>query len=185
MERGSMKVFGLAGWSGSGKTTLLCNLLPELIGRGLRVSTVKHAHRTFDVASPHSSDARLRAAGACEVMFAAPARWALLHELADGSEPSLEELLPRLHPVDLVMIEGFKSHPHDKLEVYRPANGKPLLAPNDPHIVAIASDGEIAGVTRRGRAVPILDLNDISGIAELIIEHCGLARGPERGLRTG
>lgn len=175
------KIFGLAGWSGSGKTTLLKKLLAELKARGLRVSTVKHAHHSFDLAEPKARDARLRAAGIAEMMFASPERWALLHEIGDEPEPELEALLLRLSPVDLILIEGFKRHRHDKLEIHRPATGKPLLAPGDPHIVAIASDAAIAPVERHGKPLPTLDLNNVREVADFILAHCGLRpRAPGR-----
>lgn len=179
----SVKVFGLAGWSGSGKTTLLKRLLAELTARGLRVSTVKHAHHSFDLAEPKARDDRLRAAGVAEMIFASPERWALLHEIGDAPEPEFEALLPRLSPVDLVLIEGFKRHRHDKIEVHRAANGKPLLAPSDPHIVAIATDTAIAAVERGGKRLPTLDLNDARAVADFIIAHCGLR--PAAAERSG
>src|SRR5271155_3758226 len=135
-----MKLFGLAGWSGSGKTTLMRALLPELIGRGVTVSTVKHAHHSFDVDQPGKDSYEHRRAGAREVMVASAQRWALMRELRGAAEPSLEALIARMAPVDLLLVEGFKRHPHPKLEVHRPGNGKTLLCPDDPHIVAVASD---------------------------------------------
>ena len=185
MDRQSPKIFGLAGWSGSGKTTLLRNLLPELISRGITVSTVKHAHSKFDMAQPKLRDFRLRGAGVREMVFAAPARWALLHELEGEPEPSLEDLLPRLSPVDLLLVEGFKKQAHDKLEVHRVAQGKPLLAPNDPHIVAIASEGPIPAITRQGRTLALFDQSETPRIVDFIIRHCGLASRAKRRLRTG
>src|SRR5215212_4505485 len=150
-----MRVVGLAGWSGAGKTTLLARLLPWLIGRGLRVSTVKHAHHSFDMDQPGKDSHTHRLAGATEVLVSSSARWAVVHELRGGDEPSLAVLLRKLSLVDLVMVEGFKHGTHPKLEVFRSAVGKPLLAPDDPHIVAIAADGEVAGAT-----VPVIALND-------------------------
>src|SRR5690242_4506755 len=114
-----MRIFGLAGWSGSGKTTLMAALLPELVSRGLTVSTVKHAHHAFDIDQPGKDSWRHRQAGAREVMIASNRRWALMHELRDEPEPTLDELLRRLSPVDLVLVEGYKGHSHPKLEVYR------------------------------------------------------------------
>ena len=165
-----MKVFGVAGWSGSGKTTLLRALIPALVGRGLSVSTMKHAHHDFDIDQPGKDSYEHRKAGATEVLISSANRWALMHELRGGPEPSSEELIPQLTPVDLLLIEGFKTESHDKLEVHRPAHGKPLLAPGDAHIVAVASDEEIEELE-----VPRLDLNDIEAIADFIIAHCGLA----------
>ena len=165
-----MKLFGLAGWSGSGKTTLMKGLLPELIGRGVSVSTVKHAHHSFDVDQPGKDSYEHRRAGATEVLVASAQRWALMRELRDADEPGLDALIARMAPVDLLLVEGFKRHPHPKLEVHRPSNGKPLLAPDDPHIVAVASDTPLAGL-----AVPRLDLNDVPAIAEFILRRLELA----------
>ncbi len=134
-----MDALGVVGWSGSGKTTLLTAVLPLLRARGLRVSTVKHAHHDFDLDRPGKDSFRHREAGAHEVLVASSARWALLHEIA-GPEPSLPDLLARLAPVDLVLVEGFKAHPYPKLEVYRPSLGKPALWPRDPAVLAVATD---------------------------------------------
>jgi molybdopterin-guanine dinucleotide biosynthesis protein B len=134
-----MQVLGLVGWSGSGKTTLLVALLPLLRARGLRVSTVKHAHHGFDMDRPGKDSHRHRQAGAHEVLVAGAGRWALLHEVA-GAEPALPDLLARLDPVDLVLVEGFKSHPFPKLEVHRPSLGKPPIWPSQPDVVAVATD---------------------------------------------
>lgn len=137
-----MNVLGIVGWSGSGKTTLLEALLPILVGRGLRVSTVKHAHHGFDMDRPGKDTYRHREAGAHEVLVASGTRWALLHEI-EGTEPPLPELLRRLDPVDLVLVEGFKSHPFPKLEVFRATLGKPPLWPNDRAVLAVATDAEL------------------------------------------
>jgi molybdopterin-guanine dinucleotide biosynthesis protein B len=134
-----MRALGIVGWSGSGKTTLLTAVLPMLRARGLRVSTIKHVHHGFDMDRPGKDSFRHREAGAHEVLVAAGTRWALLHEL-DGPEPPLPELLARMDPVDLVLVEGFKTHPFPKLEVHRPSLGKPPLWPDDPMIRAVASD---------------------------------------------
>lgn len=165
-----MKILGLAGWSGSGKTTLVARLLPTLTARGLRVSTMKHAHHSFDVDKPGKDSYVHREAGATEVLVTSGQRWALLHENRGRPEPSLAELIRYMTPVDLLLVEGFKTHPHDKLEIYRPANGKPLLARDDPYIVAVATDDAAAIDV----AVPVLDLNDVDAIAEFVIGHCGL-----------
>lgn len=170
-----MKIFGLSGWSGSGKTTLLVKLIPELVNRGLTVSTLKHAHHEFDVDKPGKDSYAHRAAGATEVLISSARRYALMHELRGASEPSLDELIPRMTPVDLVLIEGFKTHAHDKLEVHRPALGKPLFCHQDPHVVAVASDEAMADLP-----VPRLDLNDIGAIADFIIAHCGLGASVRR-----
>ena len=162
-----MNIVGLAGWSGSGKTTLLSRLVPELIGRGLRVSTVKHAHHAFDIDQPGKDSYVHRMAGATEVLVASASRWALMHELRDATEPGLDQLLAKLAPVDLVLIEGFKRHPHPKIEVFRRGNGKPLLAPDDPHIVAVASDAPVPET-----ALPVLGIDDIPAIADFVLGLC-------------
>jgi len=160
------RIFGLAGWSGSGKTTLLAALIPELVAHGLSVSTVKHAHHSFDIDQPGKDSWRHRQAGAQEVMVASGHRWALMHELGSAPEPPLGELVERMSPVDLVLVEGFKSHPHPKIEVYRREIGKPLLHPNDPFVVAIASEEKSSVFS-----VPWLPLSDIGAIAEFILFH--------------
>tara|TARA_B100001758_G_C18241731_1_gene520940 strand:+ start:369 stop:857 length:489 start_codon:yes stop_codon:yes gene_type:complete len=160
-----MKIFGFAGWSGSGKTTLIINLIPELVGRGLSVSTMKHAHHNFDIDQPGKDSYEHRQAGASEVMISASNRWALMHEVRENNEPSIDELIVRMTPVDLLLVEGFKSHPHPKMEVHRPVVGKPLLQINDPAIIAVASDEKLNDLS-----VPIFNLNDIVGIADFIIE---------------
>jgi len=165
-----MKVFGIAGWSGSGKTTMLVRVLPELIARGLKVSTIKHAHHAFDIDRPGKDSHQHRTAGASEVLISAGSRWALMHELRGEPEPSLEELLRRLTPVDLVLVEGFKFYPHSKLEVYRAEIGKPLLAPNDPHVVGIATDAPLPDIK-----LPQMPLGDARAIAEFIVRHSALA----------
>jgi molybdopterin-guanine dinucleotide biosynthesis protein B len=134
-----LKVLGIVGWSGSGKTTLLVALLPLLRAAGLVVSTIKHAHHGFDVDQPGKDSHRHRLAGAHEVLVASARRWALLHEI-EGPEPNLSALLTRMAQVDLVLVEGFKSHPHPKLEVHRPSLGKPSLWDREPEVVAVASD---------------------------------------------
>ncbi len=165
-----MKVFGLAGWSGSGKTTLMVRLLPELVRRGIAVSTMKHAHHEFDVDQPGKDSYEHRRAGATEVMVCSSRRFALMHELRDRPEPAVEDLIRRMTPVDLLLIEGFKAHAHDKLEVYRPSVGKPLLCGDDRRVVALASDARIAGVD-----LPQFHLDDVPAIAGFIVRHCGLA----------
>jgi molybdopterin-guanine dinucleotide biosynthesis protein B len=160
-----VRVIGLAGWSGSGKTTLLVKLLPALRARGRTVSTLKHAHHAFDVDTPGKDSYRHRAAGASEVLISSARRWALMHELRDEREPTLAELVPHLSPVDLVLVEGFKTEAHAKLEVHRAAVGKPLLHPNDPHIVALTSDVRPVDV-----ALPFAHIDDIEAIADLVDE---------------
>ncbi|HEY3918729.1 MAG TPA: molybdopterin-guanine dinucleotide biosynthesis protein B [Stellaceae bacterium] len=162
-----MHIFGLAGWSGSGKTTLMTRLLPALLQRGVTVSTVKHAHHEFDVDQPGKDSHRHREAGATEVMIASVRRWALMHELRGAAEPSLEELLGHMSPVDLVIAEGFKRAAMPKLEIHRPSLGKPLLALEDDNIVAVASDLPIAGLG----ALPRFALDDVGAIADFILDH--------------
>ena len=136
----AMKIFGLAGWSGSGKTSLLAQLLPELTKDGRRVSTIKHAHHSFDVDQPGKDSYVHRQAGAYEVMVLSQNRWALMHEIRDTPEPNLEALVALMSPVDLVLVEGFKHDSHAKLEIHRPSVGKDLLCLDDPYIVAVASN---------------------------------------------
>ena len=169
MKPGETKIFGVVGWSGSGKTTLMQTLLPNLIGRGYSVSTMKHTHHNFDIDKPGKDSHTHRMAGAHEVLITGSKRWALLHENRDEPEPSIDELLARMSPVDLVLIEGFKSHPHRKLEVYRPSVGKELLSADDPSIVAVASDEPLPGLS-----VPVLDLEGIGAIGDFIVGYCGL-----------
>ncbi|MFP5516959.1 MAG: molybdopterin-guanine dinucleotide biosynthesis protein B [Alphaproteobacteria bacterium] len=165
-----MKIFGLTGWSGSGKTSLMVRLIPALTGRGLRVSTVKHAHKGFDIDHPGKDSHNHRVAGATEVLVSSPRRWALMHELRDGEpELTLEQLIGKVAPVDLLLIEGFKRDRHEKIEVWRADVDKPLIAPEDPTIVAVASDGPVPGCP-----VPVLDLNDAEAVAALIVKRCGL-----------
>ncbi len=160
-----MRVLCLVGWSGSGKTTLLTGLIPELTARGFRVSTIKHAHHEFELDRPGKDSFRHRKAGAHEVMIANDRQFALFHEHAPALP--LQDLLPRLAPVDLVLVEGFKSDPFPKLEVHRPALGKPLLWPDDPHVVALASDVPPAPGT--AGTPPWVDLDDVYAVATLIV----------------
>jgi len=160
-----MKVFGLAGWSGSGKTTLMVNLLPEIISRGLTVSTVKHAHHEFDIDRPGKDSFEHRRAGATEVMISSANRWALMHELRGDDDPPLDVLMERMSPVDLLLVEGFKWESHPKIEVHRPSVGKPLLQPDDPFIIAVASDEKLPGVT-----VPVLPLDEAGTITSFILD---------------
>ena len=159
-----MRVIGIAGWSGAGKTTLLAKLIPRLVARGVRVSTVKHAHHAFDVDQPGKDSHTHRMAGATEVLVSSLNRWALVNELRGAPEPTLPELLAKLAPVDLVVVEGFKHGAHPKLEVYRAAVGKPPLHPDDPHIVAVASDAPVPGAR-----VPVVGLDDIDAVADLML----------------
>ena len=163
-----MKVFGFAGWSGSGKTTLIEQLVPRLVARGLKVSLIKHAHHSFDVDQPGKDSYRHRAAGCTEVLISSHLRWALMHELRGAPEPTLEEQLERLAPCDLVLVEGHKRHPIPKLEIWRKENGRPLLHPEDGHIVALAAD------SRHDTRLPQFDLRDYDGIAAFVAQFNGL-----------
>jgi molybdopterin-guanine dinucleotide biosynthesis protein B len=154
-----MKVIGLAGWSGAGKTTLLARLIPYFVAQGLRVSAIKHAHHGFDVDVPGKDSWVLRESGAAEVLVSSGRRFALMHELRGASEP---ELLAKMSPVDLVIVEGYKTGPHRKIEVHRAANGKDFLFPADPGIVGIASDVTIEA------ELPHAHLDDIPAIAAMM-----------------
>ena len=158
-----MKVIGLAGWSGAGKTTLLARIIPHFLNEGLRVSVIKHAHHSFDVDVPGKDSWVHRQSGAAEVLVSSGQRWALMHELRGAGEPRLPELLAKLAPVDLVVIEGFKREPHRKIEVYRAANAKPLLFPDDPGVVGIATDTAIE------TTLPTAHLDDIEAIAAMML----------------
>ncbi|MBR0650790.1 molybdopterin-guanine dinucleotide biosynthesis protein B [Roseomonas terrae] len=159
------RIIGLAGWSGAGKTTLMVKLLPRLIGQGLSVSTLKHAHHRFDVDVPGKDSWEHRKAGAQQVMVASGARWALMTELRTAREPTLPELLARMDPADLIIVEGFKRDAHPKIEVHRAANGKPWMRPEMPGIVAVASD--IAPPYDLPHAL----LDDVEGVAALVLAH--------------
>lgn len=160
-----MKVFGIAGYSGSGKTTLIEKLIPLFTARGLRVSVIKHAHHGFDLDRPGKDSYRHREAGATQVLMLSNARWVLMHELRDAPEPTLDEQLRLLAPCDLVLIEGYKAAPVPKVEVHRPGHGKPPLWPENSHVVAVATDGEI------DCPLPRLDLDDAAAIAAFILEY--------------
>ena len=157
-----MRIIGLAGWSGAGKTTLLIKVIPCLIARGLRVSTLKHAHHAFDVDQPGKDSHSHRMAGATEVLVGAASRWALVHELRGEPEPQLDMLLGKLSPVDLVIVEGYKSEPHRKIEVHRAANRKPLLSPDDRGIAGVVSDITVE------TSLPTAHLDDIPAIAAML-----------------
>ena len=161
-----MRIIGLAGWSGSGKTTLISKLIPRLLTRGLRVSTLKHAHHGFDLDKPGKDSFVHRAAGATEVIISSARRWAILHELREEPEWNMADLVAKMSPVDLVLVEGFKRDAFPKLEIHRAENGKPLLHPDDPHIVAVACDTALPAAR-----VPVVDLNDIDAIADLLLTH--------------
>ncbi len=162
----AMRIIGLAGWSGSGKTTLITKLIPCLIGRGVTVSTLKHAHHGFDLDQPGKDSFFHRAAGATEVVISSAKRWAILHELREEPEWDLGALVAKMSTVDLVVVEGFKRDAFPKLEIHRAANGKPLIHPDDPHIVAIASDVALPHVK-----VPVVDLDDVEAVADLLLKR--------------
>jgi molybdopterin-guanine dinucleotide biosynthesis protein B len=164
-----MRIIGLAGWSGSGKTTLITKLIPCLLARGLRVSTLKHAHHGFDLDKPGKDSFVHRVAGATEVIISSAKRWAILHELREEPEWNMADLVAKMSPVDLVLVEGFKRDAFPKLEIHRAENGKPLLYPDDPHIVAVACDTALPGAK-----IPVVDLNDIEKIADLLLKHAKL-----------
>ena len=164
-----MKVMGIVGWSGSGKTSLVVEVLPILKRHGLKVSTMKHAHHRFDVDKPGKDSFRHREAGASEILVVTSSRWVLMHESREEPEPSIESLIERMTPVDLLLVEGFKTHHHPKLEIHRESEGKPLLYQDDPEIVAVASDIPLTGMK-----IPCLDLNDPSEVADFILSHTGL-----------
>jgi molybdopterin-guanine dinucleotide biosynthesis protein B len=158
-----MRVIGLAGWSGAGKTTLIAKLIPELKRRGLSVSTLKHAHHAFDLDQPGKDSYVHREAGATEVLVASRRRWAIMHEQRGDDEPRLRDLLPRLGGVDIVLVEGFKTERHAKIEIHRSGNAKPWLHPGDPDIVAVISDAE------RDIALPHVHIDDMIGAADLVL----------------
>jgi molybdopterin-guanine dinucleotide biosynthesis adapter protein len=160
-----MRVIGFAGWSGAGKTTLIARLIPELNRRGFSVSTIKHAHHNFDLDQPGKDSYEHRAAGAEEVLVASANRVALMRELRGAPEPSLTELLRLLKNVDLVLVEGFKRDPLPKIEVFRAANGKPPLYPDDGNIVALISDVVPSG------GLPHALIDDIAAAADLVLAH--------------
>jgi molybdopterin-guanine dinucleotide biosynthesis protein B len=159
-----MRIIGLAGWSGSGKTTLLAKIVPRLVARGLTVSTVKHAHHGFDVDTPGKDSHTHRMAGATEVMVASGRRWALMHELRGEAEPTIYELLTKMSPVDLVLIEGFKSARHARIEVFRSEVGKPPFHPENPDVAGIVSDIPFPHAGR-----PVVGIDDIEGVVDLIL----------------
>ena len=174
-----MKVFGFAAWSGSGKTTMIENLIPLLAARGFRVSVIKHAHHAFDVDKPGKDSFRHRQAGASEVLVSSAARWALMHELHTDGELELPQLLARLSPCDLVLVEGFKLQPIPKLEIHRNSTGSPLLYPGDPHIVAVATDA------RLDTGLPQFALGDYPAISRFILGHLGLAQADRPAASKG
>ncbi|MEM8795790.1 MAG: molybdopterin-guanine dinucleotide biosynthesis protein B [Pseudomonadota bacterium] len=165
------RLFGVTGWKNSGKTTLVCEIVAELSRRGFRVSTLKHAHKTFDIDHEGRDSYRHREAGASEVAVISQNRWALVHELRQEPEPPLQEILEKLSPVDLVIIEGFKREPHPKIECRRvDARSHEEIAASDPSIVALATDHPVEST------LPHFDINDISSIADFVLDHTGLRR---------
>ena len=170
-----MKVIGFAGWSGSGKTTLLEQVIGLLEARGLAVSLIKHAHHEFDIDYPGKDSYRHRHAGCREVLITSANRWAVMHELRGRAELTLNEALTQLSPCDLVLVEGFKHAPIPKIEIYRAEIGKPQLFPNDPHIIAVASDGGVE------TTLPQLDLGNPGEIARFIVDRLALVQ--EGGVR--
>jgi molybdopterin-guanine dinucleotide biosynthesis adapter protein len=173
-----MRIIGLAGWSGAGKTTLLAKVLPLIVARGLTVSTLKHAHHSFDLDQPGKDSHTHRAAGATEVLIASANRYALMHELRGAPEPSLYELLTKLSPVDLVVVEGFKTARYRKLEIFRAAVAKRALHVDDPLIVGIVSDTPFPTGAR-----PVVSIDDAEAVVGLMLDHAEpiaqvLARAP-------
>ncbi len=165
-----MKIIGIAGYSGSGKTTLIERVIPVLVREGLRVSLIKHAHHEFDVDQPGKDSYRHRHAGCNEVLISSSKRWALMHELRGAVEPALQEQLRHLSPCDLVIVEGYKAEPIPKVEVHRRKGHTPLLYPEDPHVVAIATDEPL------DTTLPQIGLDDPEALARFIIQYLGLNR---------
>ncbi|MBE0621581.1 MAG: molybdopterin-guanine dinucleotide biosynthesis protein B [Burkholderiales bacterium] len=165
-----MKIFGFAGWSGSGKTTLIEQVIPRFVHAGLKVSLIKHAHHRFDVDHPGKDSYRIRAAGCSEVLVVSKQRWALMHEASGEPEGTLEDQIAHMSPCDLLLIEGYKYYPLPKLEIYRAANGKPLLHPQDEHIVALATDTPVQS------RLPQFGLEDYDAIAAFVLETLELKR---------
>lgn len=164
-----MRVIGLTGWSGAGKTTLMLKLIPALRARGLSISTVKHSHHSMEIDKPGKDSYEHRSAGAEEVVVASNQRWALIRELRGEAEPTLVDLLSRMSRVDLVLVEGYKSGPQPKIELFRAENGKPPLHPGDPTFVAIAADMPFPA-----SGLPVIDINDVEALAEAVLTHAVL-----------
>jgi molybdopterin-guanine dinucleotide biosynthesis adapter protein len=160
------RVLGLVGWSGCGKTTLLTRLIPELVGRGLKIATLKHAHHSFDTDVPGKDSYEHRKAGASEVIVSSPRRWAQVHEIGEGAEATLAQLLRRVSRCDLVLVEGYKNERHPKMEVFRQTLGRQALHPHDERVVAVASDCSFPQAR-----VPVVDLNDIRAVADRVLER--------------
>ena len=175
-----MRILGFAGWSGSGKTTLLAKIIPRLVARGLTVSTVKHAHHGFDVDTPGKDSHTHRMAGATEVLVASGKRWALMHELREQDEPGIYDLLRKMSPVDLVLIEGFKSARHSRIEVYRKEIGKPPFHPENPQVVGIVSDTPFPDA-----GLPVVDIDDVEAVVELVLAKAEKLEAVLARLRSG
>jgi molybdopterin-guanine dinucleotide biosynthesis protein MobB len=169
-----MKVYGVIGWKNAGKTGLMERLIAEVRARGLSVSSIKHAHHGFDIDQPGKDSFRHRQAGAGEVLLASRDRWVLMHENDALEEPELAQLLARLSPVDLVLVEGYKRDSHPKIEAHRAVTGQPLIAPGDPTVRAVASDTpeRLALLGWHGAA---FDLDDAAAVAGFILTDLGLA----------
>ena len=165
----TQKTIGVAGFKNSGKTTLVEKLVVALTQRGYRISTVKHAHHSFDIDHEGRDSFRHRSAGATEVAVVSKSRWAIIHELREEAEPPLADILAKLAPCDLVIVEGYKRDSHDKIEVRNLALDNPVLAGDDPTIVAVAATGPISG-----SPVPVFDRDDVTALAAFIIKHAGL-----------
>jgi molybdopterin-guanine dinucleotide biosynthesis protein MobB len=164
------RVFGISGWKNSGKTGLTERLVAELTARGYRVSTIKHAHHDFDIDKPGADSFRHRQAGATEVAIVSGKRFAIMHELRDEAEPTLDEILARLAPCDLVLVEGYKREPIPKIEARRlEARSREPLYPSDPHVVAIAADHAV-----EAGHLPVFDLNDAPAITTFILDTLGV-----------
>ena len=167
-----MKIFGVTGWKNAGKTGLMERLVTHIVARGFTVSTLKHAHHNFDVDHPGRDSHRHRTAGAHQVLLSSAKRWALMTELRDQPEPPLEALLAQMTPVDLILIEGWKTSSHPKIECWRAAAGHDLIAPKDPNIVAVASDSV------HDLPIKVFDLDDTPNIADFILAYVGLGKKP-------
>jgi len=165
-------IFGVTGWKNSGKTTLVVRLVEELTGRGFHVSTVKHAHHDFDIDREGTDSYRHRVAGATEVALVSGRRWAIMHELRDADEPEMDEIVARIAPCDIILIEGYKREAHPKIEARRLETiKKEPLAPKDPNILAIAADYEIGDTE-----LPVYNLDDVPSIADFVVKYTGLDR---------
>lgn len=161
----ALKIIGFAGWSGSGKTSLIERVIAVLTARGVKVSLIKHAHHAFDIDHAGKDSWRHRSAGCSEVLVSSGRRWSLIHELKDEPELSLEALLGKLAPCDLVLVEGFKRATIPKIEIRRTEVREPLLFPHDPHIVAVATDAPL------DTALPQLNINDAEAVADFIVGY--------------